>query len=154
MSGASKPANGRASGPVLTPLFLFVPDHSAPPTHITHYHFHPIATQPLVTLILNHPAFFFRCSEGCFSPSVIPQVRPSTCLCTVVQISQNSRRKYWATRSSVRSCTRTTHSLSLLRPARFARALRCAFSFACSLTSLIRKLMGKCKISCLNITLF
>ena len=29
-SGASERANGRASGPVLTPLFLFVPDHSAP----------------------------------------------------------------------------------------------------------------------------
>ena len=29
MSGASKRANGRASGPVLTSLFLFVPNHSA-----------------------------------------------------------------------------------------------------------------------------
>ena len=29
MSGASQRANGRASGPVLTSLFLFVPDHSA-----------------------------------------------------------------------------------------------------------------------------
>ena len=29
MSGASERANGRASGPVLTSLFLFVPDHSA-----------------------------------------------------------------------------------------------------------------------------
>ena len=28
MSGASERANGRASGPVLTFLFLFVPDHS------------------------------------------------------------------------------------------------------------------------------
>ena len=31
MSGASERANGRASGPVLTSLFLFVPDHSALP---------------------------------------------------------------------------------------------------------------------------
>ena len=30
MSGASERANGRASGPVLTSLFLFIPDHSAP----------------------------------------------------------------------------------------------------------------------------
>ena len=29
MSAASKRANGRASGPVLTSRFLFVPDHSA-----------------------------------------------------------------------------------------------------------------------------
>ena len=29
MSGASERANGRASGPVLTSRFLFVPDHSA-----------------------------------------------------------------------------------------------------------------------------
>ena len=29
VSGASERANGRASGPVLTFLFLFVPDHSA-----------------------------------------------------------------------------------------------------------------------------
>ena len=29
MSGASERANGRASGPVLTSLFLFVSDHSA-----------------------------------------------------------------------------------------------------------------------------
>ena len=29
MSGASERANGRASGPVLTSLFLYVPDHSA-----------------------------------------------------------------------------------------------------------------------------
>ena len=29
MSGARERANGRASGPVLTSLFLFVPDHSA-----------------------------------------------------------------------------------------------------------------------------
>ena len=29
VSGASEQANGRASGPVLTSLFLFVPDHSA-----------------------------------------------------------------------------------------------------------------------------
>ena len=29
VSGANKRANGRASGPVLTSLFLFVPDHSA-----------------------------------------------------------------------------------------------------------------------------
>ena len=32
MSGASEQANGRASGPVLTSLFLFVPDHSASTT--------------------------------------------------------------------------------------------------------------------------
>ena len=31
MSGASERANGRAGGPVLTSLFLFVPDHSALP---------------------------------------------------------------------------------------------------------------------------
>ena len=31
VSGASERANGRASGPVLTSQFLFVPDHSAPP---------------------------------------------------------------------------------------------------------------------------
>ena len=30
MSGASERVNGRASGPVLTSRFLFVPDHSAP----------------------------------------------------------------------------------------------------------------------------
>ena len=29
MSGASERANGRASGSILTSLFLFVPDHSA-----------------------------------------------------------------------------------------------------------------------------
>ena len=29
VSGASEQANGRASGPVLTSLFLLVPDHSA-----------------------------------------------------------------------------------------------------------------------------
>ena len=29
VSGASERANGGASGPVLTSLFLFVPDHSA-----------------------------------------------------------------------------------------------------------------------------
>ena len=29
MSGASEQANGRASDPVLTSRFLFVPDHSA-----------------------------------------------------------------------------------------------------------------------------
>ena len=29
MSGASERANGRASGPVLTSRFFFVPDHSA-----------------------------------------------------------------------------------------------------------------------------
>ena len=28
VSGASEPANGRVSGPVLMSLFLFVPDHS------------------------------------------------------------------------------------------------------------------------------
>ena len=28
MSGASERANGRASGPVLTSRFLFIPDHS------------------------------------------------------------------------------------------------------------------------------
>ena len=32
MSGASERANGRVSGPVLTSLFLFVPDHSAAPS--------------------------------------------------------------------------------------------------------------------------
>ena len=31
VSGASERANGRASGPVLTSRFLFVPDHSATP---------------------------------------------------------------------------------------------------------------------------
>ena len=29
VSGASERANGRASGPVLTSLFLFIPDHHA-----------------------------------------------------------------------------------------------------------------------------
>ena len=30
VSGAGERANGQASGPVLTSLFMFVPDHSAP----------------------------------------------------------------------------------------------------------------------------
>jgi len=63
--------------------------------------------------------------------------------CTVGQNSQEYRLKYWATRSSVRSFARTAHSLSLLRPARFARALRCAHSFARSLTSLTPSLVGQ-----------
>ena len=33
VSGTSERANGRASGPVLTSLFLFVPDHSATAEH-------------------------------------------------------------------------------------------------------------------------
>ena len=33
MSGVSERANGRASGPVLTFLFLFVPDHSPEAVH-------------------------------------------------------------------------------------------------------------------------
>ena len=48
----------------------------------------------------------------------------------VVQNSQKSRYKYWATRSSVRFFARTAHSFAcsilLALLARFARALRCA----------------------------
>ena len=47
----------------------------------------------------------------------------------MVQNNQESGRKYWSTRSSVWSFARTTHSF-----ARFAHAIRCAHSFACSLT--------------------
>ena len=63
--------------------------------------------------------------------------------CTVGQNNQEFRLKYWATRSSVRLFARTAHSLSLLRPARFGRALRCAHSFARSLTSLTPSLVGQ-----------
>ena len=62
---------------------------------------------------------------------------------TVGQNNQESRLQYWATRSSVCSFARTAHSLSLLHPARFARALRCAHSFARSLTSLTPSLVGQ-----------
>ena len=57
--------------------------------------------------------------------------------------------------SLVRSLVHLHRSLvRLLRPARFARALRCALSFACSLTLLTPKLVEKCIIQCLNFTLF
>ena len=71
--------------------------------------------------------------------------RSSVCLfaCTArtaVWNKQESRRKYWATRSYVRShCS----LVSLLRTARFARALRCAHWLARSLTSLFPLLAGK-----------
>ena len=58
----------------------------------------------------------------------------------VGQNNQESRLQYWATRSSVCSFARTAHSLSLLHP---ARALRCAHSFARSLTSLTPLLVGQ-----------
>ena len=51
---------------------------------------------------------------------------------TVVQNSYELRRKFGATRSSVHSFSCTTHRL--LHTAYFARALRCAYSFARSLT--------------------
>ena len=41
-----------------------------------------------------------------------PQIHASTNPSTMVQISQESRRKYWATRSSVRSFARTAHSFA------------------------------------------
>ena len=59
MSGATERANGQASGPVLTSLFLFDPDHSA-----------------------------------------------------VVQNSQESGRKYWAIRPSIRLFARTAYSFA------------------------------------------
>ena len=58
--------------------------------------------------------------------------------CTVGQNSQELGHKYWATRSSICSFTRTAHLhrslIHFLRTARFARALRCAHfanSIAC-----------------------
>ena len=54
------------------------------------------------------------------------------------KIAKNT--EYWATRSSVRS---HRSLVRLLRTARFARALRCAHSFARLLTSLTPSLMGK-----------
>ena len=62
---------------------------------------------------------------------------------TMVWNKQESRRKYWATRSTVRLFARTAHSLSLLRPACFTRVLRCAHLFARLLTSLTPSLVGK-----------
>ena len=59
---------------------------------------------------------------------------------TVSQINQKPRRKYWATRSSVRS---HRSLVRLLQTARFARAFRCAHSFARSLTSLTPSLVGQ-----------
>ena len=44
------------------------------------------------------------------------------------QYNQEYRLEYWATRSSVCLFARTAYSLSLLRPAGFARAFRCAHS--------------------------
>ena len=60
--------------------------------------------------------------------------------CTMVWNKQELRRKYWATRSSVRS---HRSLVRLLRTARFARALRCAHSFARLLTLLTPSLVGK-----------
>ena len=61
----------------------------------------------------------------------------------MVDNSQEYRLKYWATRS-LAPLTRSHRSLvRLLRTARFARALRCAHSFARSLTSLTPSLVGK-----------
>ena len=59
--------------------------------------------------------------------------------CTVGQINQESRLKYWATRSSVSS-----HRLlvCLLRNARYARALCCTHSFIRSLILLTPELVG------------
>ena len=59
---------------------------------------------------------------------------------TMVQNNQEPRRKYWATHSSVRSYRSL---IRWLRTARFARALRCAHSFARSPTSLTPSLVGK-----------
>ena len=55
---------------------------------------------------------------------------------TVGQNNQESRLQYWVTHSSVRSFARTAHSL--LSTTRFAWALCCAHSLACSLCSLPR----------------
>ena len=64
----------------------------------------------------------------------------ASCTCTMVENSQEYRLEYWATRSSIRSFARTAHSF---RTAHFARALRCAHSFARSLTSLTPSLVGR-----------
>ena len=63
---------------------------------------------------------------------------------TVVWKNQESRRKYWATRSSVRSFARTAHSLAcsgLL--ASLAPSAALTHSLARSLTSLTPSLVGK-----------
>ena len=46
------------------------------------------------------------------APEAVREISSSCLRSTVVQISQNSRRKYWATRSSVRSFARTAHSFA------------------------------------------
>ena len=74
----------------------------------------------------------------------------------MVDNSQEYRLKYWATRSSVHSFVRTA-PVRLLRTARFARALRCAHSFARSFTLLTPSLVGQWMIGwqfCLCLFLF
>ena len=54
------------------------------------------------------------------------------------QINQLPRRKYWATRSSIRSFVRSHRSLiRLLHFTRFDRALRCAHSLACGTVNVL-----------------
>ena len=70
---------------------------------------------------------------------------------TVVWKRQESWCKYRATCFSVRSCRSL---IRLLRTARFLHALRCAHSFAPSLTLLTPKLVGKWEFLCFRIRLF
>ena len=119
----------------------------------------PILSHPQ-PIFLSHPLSFI--SPCCSSSRSFTHLPPQTtqfplslsfasplfplqksAYCTVGQNNQEFRLKYWATRSSVRLFARTAHSLNLLRTARFARAFRCAHSFARSLTSLTFSLMGQ-----------
>ena len=64
----------------------------------------------------------------------------SRVLSTVVWISQEYRRKYWATRSSVRSFARTAHSFA---GSGLLASLAPSTALARSLTSLTPSLVGK-----------
>jgi len=81
-------------------------------------------------------SFFFQR----FSGLEYDLIFPLSSVDTMVVNGQDYRQKYWGTRSSVRS---HRSLIRLLRTARFARALRCAHSFARSLTSLTPSLVGK-----------
>ena len=128
MSGASERANGRASGLVLTSLFLVDPDHRAvDPGFESDFPLHRFF------LLLN---FFLSISFQTQSFFIIATYLISFFrLGTMVQSNQESRHKYWATRSSVCLFACTAHSptcCALL--ASLTRSATLSHSFAHSLT--------------------
>ena len=76
----------------------------------------------------------------CHNCHIMPPLQQSNFRRTVGRNNQESRLKYWATRSSVRS---HRSLVCLLRTACFTRALHCAHSLARLLTSLTPLLVGK-----------